>query len=164
MMDGSKKNTFTQIGDLIPNVAGRLLDHPRSKGQKLWREWRYAAGPQMGRHTEPIKLSDGTLTVRVDSPVWNSQLVYLKPELLEKLQNRLPPGSIKDICFKHGSLRTFVNTERENDSLITLPKVSDEDEKRASDLVKNVSDPDIKEALRRVLLSTMARKQYEQSK
>ena len=157
-----RSNTeFTPIGTLVQTVASRFLDQPRSKAQKLSWEWRQAVGTKVAQHTEPTRLAGGVLTVRVDSPVWNQQLHHLKSELLEKLQNRLPPGSINEIRFRQGSLNNLPDWLKPKPAPPPLPDPCEEDIRRAEHLVAEVSDPELKDVLRRIVLAHMTRSRSE---
>ena len=157
MKHRSKNIGFIPVGALLQTVAGRLLNQPRSKAQKLRQAWHQVVGPQVALHTEPARLANGILTVRVDSPVWNQQLHHLKPELLEKLQNRLSPGMLRDINFRHGTLNTLPDWLKPKPAPPPLPPACEEDRCRAESLVAEISDPDIKESLRRIALAYMTR-------
>lgn len=161
MRYSSKKSEFTSVGALIQTVAGHVLGQPRGKAQKLRWDWRQVVGAQVAQHTEPARLANGILTIRVDSPVWNTQLHHLKPELLEKLQNRLPPGTLRDIRFRHGSLNTLPDWLKPKPVPPSLPAPCEEDQRRAADLVANVDDPDLRDVLRRIVLAHMTRSRSE---
>ena len=157
----SKNSEFTPVGELVQTVTRRLLDQPRGKAQKLTWVWRQVAGAKVAQHTEPTRLTNGILTIRVDSPVWNNQLHHLKPELLEKLQNHLPPGTLREIRFKQGVLNTIPDWLKPNPGLPPRPVPCEEDKKRAEVLVATVSDPEIQEILRRIVLAHMTRRRIE---
>ncbi len=163
MNDRPKNGGYAPIGTIIQHVAGRLLEQPRSKAQKLYREWRQAVGEQVAQHSEPARLAGGILTVRVDSPVWNSQLHHLKEELLEKIQHRLPPGTVREIRFRQESLHLLPDWLTPKPPPPPFPEPCTEDERRATERVAEVSDPELREALYRLVLTHMTRMRNEEN-
>ena len=158
----SKKADFTAVGELIGRVAGRVLDHPRSKGQKLRREWRWAAGSQVARHSEPDRLQNGTLTVRVDSSVWMNQLVHLQPRILARLQERLPPDVLRGLRFKQARLRgNPLGGLGPKPPPSPLPPPLPEEERLVQERVAAVTDPDLKKALASLFRTHLIRKRVD---
>lgn len=148
---------FTDVGTLIQAVAGRLLDQPRSKGQRLQRQWRQAVGDKVAQHSKPVRLANGVLTVKVGSPIWYHELHHLQTELLAKLQDTLPPDTLHTIRFKQGSLDTLPDWLKPKPPPPSPPPPCQEDVRRAHALVASVEDADVREELRRLLLAHMTR-------
>lgn len=44
-------------------------------------------------------MQDGVIFVQVDSDVWRTELQYMKPEIIEKLNHELKKTVIQDIKF-----------------------------------------------------------------
>lgn len=61
--------------------------------------WPELVGAKAAEHARAVAVDSGVLIVMVDSPTWSTQLLYLKPQLLKKLDRRLGSGLIKDIRF-----------------------------------------------------------------
>lgn len=61
--------------------------------------WPEVAGPKVAAHCRALVVEEGTLLVVVDSPLWLTQMVYLKPALLRRLCGRVGPGLLRDIRF-----------------------------------------------------------------
>ncbi|MBF0584024.1 MAG: DUF721 domain-containing protein [Magnetococcales bacterium] len=152
---------YTPVATVIQHIAGRLLDQPRSKAHKLRWEWCQVVGPQVAQHSEPARLSNGVLTVRVDSPVWNSQLHHLKGELLEKMQCRLPSGTVRELRFRQGTLHGVVETAKATPE--PWPEPCLEDQQRATELVAAVVDPELRAVLRSIVLNHMTRVRHEKA-
>ncbi|MBF0439515.1 MAG: DUF721 domain-containing protein [Magnetococcales bacterium] len=146
------------LSDLILAVAGKLLDHPNSKATLLSRNWHQAVGGYLSKHTEPLKLQNGILTVRVDSSAWLTELTFLTPEILQKLQNILPPGSLKGIRFKQESLRNSPSWLQQKTAPPTLPAPQPEEETKITALTAIITDPSVRTSLTRLLLTDMVLK------
>jgi hypothetical protein len=158
MSDQSRGSGALPVGAVIQRVAGHLLEQPRNKAQKLCWAWTQAVGAQVAQHSEPARLANGLLTVRVDSPVWNSQLHHLKEELLAKLQALLPPDTVRDLRFRQASLHTLPAWLQPKPTEPPLPPPHPEDEESADGLVAQVEDPELRAVLRQLVLTHMTRK------
>ncbi|MBF0272577.1 MAG: DUF721 domain-containing protein [Magnetococcales bacterium] len=141
------------LAHLIQAVAGRLLEHPSGKASRLSRDWRQAVGPLLAAHTEPVRLQNGTLTVRVDSSAWLTELTFLTPELLARLQERLPPGALTGLRFKQESLRQVpvVAAKTPPPPRPHLP----EEEERAMALTVGITDPVLRRAVSGFFIADM---------
>lgn len=61
--------------------------------------WEKAAGAQVSKHARAYSIDKGVLLVFVDSHVWIRELIFLKAELLRKLNAELGAETVKDIRF-----------------------------------------------------------------
>ncbi|MBF0294994.1 MAG: DUF721 domain-containing protein [Magnetococcales bacterium] len=147
------------LADLIQRVAGHFLDHPASKGAGLHREWSRCVGARVARHSEPVTLRNGLLTVRVDSSVWLTELTYLAPGILEQLRARLPPDTtLREIRFKQGSLRTIPPWLQEKPAVPTLPPPLPGERERAVTLTAPITDPVLREVMTRLFITDQVAK------
>jgi predicted nucleic acid-binding Zn ribbon protein len=64
--------------------------------------WPEVAGPKTAEHTYAIEVDGVTLVVAADSSAWLTQLKFLRPQLLKKLNARLGKGLVSDIRFVLG--------------------------------------------------------------
>jgi predicted nucleic acid-binding Zn ribbon protein len=62
--------------------------------------WPRVAGPKISAQTQARSISRGCLLVEVSSSVWLTELVFLKPRILEKLKEQLGPDVVKDVRFR----------------------------------------------------------------
>ncbi len=152
-----KKNHPTPVGPVVNSLLTKLLDHPRAKAHQLWPMWRQAVGPKLSSHTELVRVRSGILTVRVDSPVWADQLRFLKPDVLCKMQKQPLPLPLQDIVFQQGSLRNQ-SYDLGPKTIPLLPPPLEDESKRAEDLVAKVADPELKEALAKLIRTFLTAK------
>ena len=158
MSNRSKNSGFIPVGAVIQQVAGHLLEQPRNKAQKLRWAWNQVAGESVAQHSEPARLSNGILTVRVDSPVWNNQLHHLKGELLEKLQGLLPHGTLRELRFRQASLRLLPDWLKPKPPPPTFPAPCEADQRQAAEWVAQVVDPELRAVLYALVLTHLTRK------
>ncbi len=68
----------------------------------LWQQWNNVVGPAIAENTRPEAIKGKLLVVHVSSAPWMHQLQFLKPELIEKLNETLGKELVGDIRFKIG--------------------------------------------------------------
>lgn len=61
--------------------------------------WDVSVGKEIARHTEPVKVVDGVMMVKVDSDVWRSELPYFKHEIIQKINQKVGKKAISEIKF-----------------------------------------------------------------
>jgi len=69
---------------------------------RLWQQWNDVVGPAIAENTRPEAIKGKLLLVNVSSAPWMHQLQFLKPELIEKLNETLGKELVGDIRFKIG--------------------------------------------------------------
>ena len=83
-----------------------LEDLTRSRGWKKRMDeerailsWPEVVGSKIGTNTKPLKVRRGKLFVEVKSSVWMNELMFLKGEIISKLNQRLESQVVRDIVF-----------------------------------------------------------------
>lgn len=61
--------------------------------------WDTVVGKEISEHTEPFKISNGTIFVKVNDTTWRNELQYFKNEIIEKLNNKIGKKVVNDIKF-----------------------------------------------------------------
>ena len=108
-MRRGKSRRFRSVGQVLPRVLRELKLDKMLAAQPAVTLWPEIAGPKMAAHTRAIEVQGRTLVVVVDSPAWLTQLRFLKPQLLAKIEGRVGAGRIGDVRFVLGHGR---NEER----------------------------------------------------
>lgn len=147
---------IVSLGEVARQVAEPLLERPTARAALVFRHWDRAVGEQMARHTEPGRLAEGVLTVRVSSPVWAHQLSFLKPELLERLHTLVPEAGIRDLRFQSGRLRKR-GALAEPERLVLLPALPEE-VARAEALAAPIGDESLRVLFARVVRKFLVRR------
>ena len=71
---------------------------------RLQQQWREIIGEPVGSHTWPAQVRFKKLYLIVRNSVWLQQLVFLKPTLLAKLNDRAGAEMLTDIAFRVGEI------------------------------------------------------------
>ena len=92
-------NSFEQIGRIIDNILKNAgLDKNVRESQAL-NFWNDVAGKEISSYTEPVKVANGKLFIKVSNPSWRNELIMLKPTIQKKLNRKIGTAVIKDIIF-----------------------------------------------------------------
>lgn len=62
-------------------------------------EWETIVGTRISRISKPLKISDGKLFIEVSNTSWRSELVLMKPQIKQKINERIGKRVLKDIIF-----------------------------------------------------------------
>jgi hypothetical protein len=134
-------------------TLGRILKargmQSRLYEYRIFSEWDRIVGPAIGRHARPIALRGNKLTLVVDSPAWMQQLSLMKPEIRDKLNAGLGRQSIREITLRLGEVPLpDAQSLPEEPDRATLTR---EEREKIERSVKDISDDEIRGALRRLL-------------
>jgi len=88
----------------ITNVFEKLIKKYGLEAQVRQHEalflWEKVVGENIAKHSRTEKISYGKLIVKVDSPVWRSELLFQKADILNKINGLLKGTNITDIVLR----------------------------------------------------------------
>jgi hypothetical protein len=153
----SKDPQVERLGDVLEKSLKRLDLGTRLDEYGVWPIWNDVVGKPIARNAQPEKIRKGTLFVKVASPVWMQQLQYMKEMIAEKLNHRLKSEVVKNIFFVVGR----VGDETIEDEPKPPPLKPSESPQQPIDeqFLDSLTDPDIKQAFKKLLKSYARRKQ-----
>jgi predicted nucleic acid-binding Zn ribbon protein len=88
------------FGSAIWPVLEKLGVGKKVKQGKAVSAWASVVGEQIARVTRAERMREGKLVVHVEHATWRNELIYLKQELIDKLNAELGQEFVKDIIFK----------------------------------------------------------------
>lgn len=74
----------------------------RLRGARVHAAWQEIAGPELARHTEPVRLHGGALVLRAASPAWATQVRYLGADLVARANAVLGEGQVHRVTVVTG--------------------------------------------------------------
>ena len=83
--DISTNNTSSSLAGALDALLDRLGAESTTAITGVFGEWPKIVGEQVAQHVTPIKLERGRLIVEIDDPSWATQMRFLEPQLIEKL-------------------------------------------------------------------------------
>ena len=138
-----------RLGQVLDKSLKRMEISPRLDEYGVWPIWNDIVGTTIARNAQPEKIRNGTLFVKVSSPVWMQQLQYMKEMIAERLNQRLKADIVKNIFFVVGRIRL------ENLDLESSPPEPSPDAGQHSqpdeDFLESIRDPEIRQAFKRLL-------------
>ncbi len=153
----AKDPQVERIGEVLEKSLKRLALATRLDEYGVWPVWNDVVGKSIALNAQPEKIRNGTLFVKVASPVWMQQLQYMKEMIAEKLNRRLKSEVVKNIFFVVGRVG---GENIESGSNPPPPKASEPapcaiDEQ----FLDSIKDPEIKQAFKKLLKGYSRRKQ-----
>ena len=84
----------------IANALQQLGIGPKMKQFEMLERWPSIVGEQIAAIATVERIHDGKLFVRVSRPTWRNELIFLKKELVRKINSTMNQEIIKDIIFR----------------------------------------------------------------
>ena len=150
----AKKTSPTEnFGTVLEQSLKRLDLAARLDEYAVWPIWNDVVGNIIARNAQPEKIRNGTLFVKVSSPVWMQQLQFMKDMIAGKLNHRLKRDIVRNIFFMIGRIDATEEIAPEhNDS-------TDSSEGQVNEeFLDSIADPDIRAAFQKLLKSYSRRK------
>ena len=88
------------LGNVIAGTLRELGIYGKIKQFEMLDRWPDIVGEQIAKVTTAEYVSDGKLFVRVALSTWRHELVYLKKELIEKINAAMREETVRDIVFR----------------------------------------------------------------
>jgi predicted nucleic acid-binding Zn ribbon protein len=151
---GKKDAYVERLGDVLGKSLKRLELAPRLDEYGVWPVWNEVVGNPIARNAQPEKIRNGTLFVKVASSVWMQQLQFMKELITEKLNQRLGTVVVKNIFFVVGKIDMDAAETEAQPAARSAPEPPELDET----FLNSVTDPDIRQAFKRLLRSYARRK------
>jgi hypothetical protein len=154
-----KDSPLERLGAVLEKSLKRLDLAGRLDEYGVWPVWNDTVGTTIARNAQPEKIRNGTLFVKVSSPVWMQQLQYMKELIAEKLNQRLGSELIKNIFFVIGRLETEIVEAKAKERATSaeppvVPKLDD-------GFLGSIEDPDIRQTFKKLLASYTRRQQKQ---
>ncbi|HXK27263.1 MAG TPA: DUF721 domain-containing protein [Candidatus Binatia bacterium] len=146
-----------RLGEVLNKSLKRLQLAPRLDEYGVWPVWNDVVGNPIARNAQPEKIRNGTLFVKVTSPVWMQQLQFMKDLITEKLNQRLGTPVVRNIFFVVGRVETDA-AEAEGQPAAQQPAPEPREPEIDEEFLKSVTDPEIRHAFKRLLRSYTRRK------
>jgi predicted nucleic acid-binding Zn ribbon protein len=148
-----------RVGEVLNHSLKRLDLTPRLDEYGVWPIWNDVVGKAIANNAQPEKIRNGTLFVKVTSPVWLQQLQFMKEMIAEKLNQRLKSEVVKTIFFMVG--RIDVPANQNDDALEAqgqLGQSNDPQRPVDAEFLQAIDDPNTRDAFKKLLKSFARRK------
>jgi hypothetical protein len=121
------------------------------KSYSIWGAWKEIVGESVALQAQPRSIRNRILFIDVSHPTWMQQLQFLKPTLLEKINNFLGEPHIQDIRFKLGKISPPVQAPSKA-SVWQRENLDERILKQIESIVQKIDDQEVRKSLRDVLI------------
>lgn len=87
------------IGNVFAQLFRDLGIDRAIQQNKAVTQWAEIVGERISEVSEAEKIENGVLFVKVSSPVWRNELVFMKSSLIKNVNDALAKNIVKDIKF-----------------------------------------------------------------
>ena len=150
-----KTPQIESIGAVLEQSLKRFDLAPRLDEYGVWPIWREVVGKMIARNAQPEKIRNGTLFIKVSSPVWMQELQFMKEMIAGKLNQRLNGEIVKNIFFMVGRID---EAERDAANSPESCEAEENDHPVNEEFLQSIEDPEIRAAFKK-LLKSYARRQ-----
>ncbi len=84
----------------INSVLKTLGLDEKLKRMEVLNIWEKVVGEQIAKVTKAERIDKNILYVRVEKAVWRNELIFLKKEIIKKLNKELEEEIVKEIVFR----------------------------------------------------------------
>ena len=148
-----KSFPIESLGSVLEQSLKRLDLVGRLDEYAVWPIWNDVVGQVIARNAQPEKIRNGTLFVKVSSPVWMQQLQFMKEMIAGKLNERLKGNIVKNIFFMVGRIDAAEET-----AMPAPPSESVAASEVNDQFLETIRDPEIRAAFKKLLKSYCRRK------
>lgn len=148
---------FEKVGEILPRFINSIKGKKKYKEQLMMFHWREIIGSDMAKHVRPDRFSFSTLFLSVSSPVWSSQLYYLKEEIIEKINKFIGERLVKEIRFNSSTepfKRALYEEERQEEKYIA-PEPCALELERAKKVCEDIEDDELKNAAQKAFAASL---------
>lgn len=138
-----------RLGEVLDKSLKRLELSPRIDEYGVWPVWNEVVGKTIACNAQPEKIRNGTLFVKVTSPVWMQQLQFMKEMIAEKLNQRLKGEIVKNIFFVVGRIDADMGEDNPTGPAPEEPQLERIEPDAA--FLESLTDPEIRQAFKRLL-------------
>ena len=152
------------LHQILKELNQRLHLEPKILEQKVFALWREHLGTPLGTKTVPVSLSDGTLKVYTEYPVFRVQLQFHKQKILDDLNAELGQSIITELKIELHQVRAAHEAKsvpskkkkskaNSRNSKTINHQVKPEKLERIEQSLATVTDTQVKKSLRRLFIT-----------
>ena len=89
------------MGGLVAAVIADLGLTEKLTDYQTRQVWAEAVGPTLAAQTRPLQLRHGKMEVAVPSAAWRNQLIFMKGDIIAKINHSMGREVVKDLKLVH---------------------------------------------------------------
>jgi len=142
-----------RLGKILENYLGRAGLQPRIQDQRIIDAWERMVGKAIAEMTEPVRVRNRVLQVKVTNSVWMHELQFHKKLIIQKLNEYTGTPVLQDLWFFIGEKETGKEVRPEGGKKKRergARDLSKEEKDRIEREISYLEDPEMREILLRV--------------
>lgn len=97
---GASKKRASSLGEALRELLRNLEIETKVKQHLAAASWGKIVGENVAKVTEVDKVENGILFIKVESSAWRNELLFMKRNIIQKINTFLGDEIIRDIRFK----------------------------------------------------------------
>ena len=150
-----KQESPVRLGNVLHPYIHRAGLVPRIQENRLCEAWERIVGKGVAEATEPARLQNRTLQIKVANSVWMQQLHFHKKLMLQKVNEFLGEPFLQDLRFLLGE-KVKAETKRKEKEAVPIRELKREEKEKIERAVGCLSDGEIREVLSRLFARGLA--------
>ena len=94
------RSTPSPIGNVIASTLAKLGITSKLRRYEVLELWPTIVGDRIAEVSSPERLVGGTLFVRVEHATWRNELMFLKEDLIAKINGTMKEEIVREIVFR----------------------------------------------------------------
>jgi len=88
------------LGKALEKMLGRFDLKDKYNENKTLDDWEETVGKTIATHTTPLRIRNGRLYIKVDSPSWRNQMLFQKDYIKKKINEKMDKKIIREIILR----------------------------------------------------------------
>jgi predicted nucleic acid-binding Zn ribbon protein len=142
-----------RLGKILENCLSRVGLQQRIQEQRIIDAWELMVGKAIAEMTEPVRVRNRVLQVKVTNSVWMHELQFHKKLIIQKLNGCAGDAVVQDLWFFIGEKEAGKEVPPEggkNKRERQARDLSREEKERIEREISHLDDPEMREILLRV--------------
>lgn len=153
-----------RVGDLLRSMLRRAGLETRLKRMEALKIWPEVVGQPAARKCRAVAVREGVLIVSTSDSVWANVLTLEKLRYLDRLQERLGKGTIRDIRFSSRGWREQAPPASRQRRIPPAEIRLDEEEQQALErMASDITDSELKASAARGLAALLKVRKWKQA-
>ena len=152
---GRKGGKPSFLGEILSVYLNQPGLRSRMREQKILDVWDRIVGRAIAEVTQPGRVRNRVLQIRVINSVWMQELQFHKPLIIQKLNEFLGDPFVQDLRFVLGEREQELDPKREEGQGKKSRDLAEEERERIKKEVSRLPDPEMREVLSRLFAKAL---------
>jgi predicted nucleic acid-binding Zn ribbon protein len=152
---GRKAGKPSFLGEILSGYLNQPGLRSRMREQKILDVWDRVVGRAIAEVTQPGRVRNRVLQIRVINSVWMQELQFHKPLMIQKLNEFLGDPFVQDLRFVLGEREEKLSPRAEEGRGKESRELAEEERERIEKEVSRLPDPEMREVLFRLFAKAL---------